>query len=298
MGEGILDMKLFHLAVKLGSISRAGNIMNISRSAASKRVSNLESKFGGNLLIRNRDGIHLTIRGKIFFEKVEQILKNYDELHIEMDSANEGIPLIKICTTPALLSFYLSNAIKQILEENDDINLVIKAKDNVADLIKEQPDCFFMLKMEDLVDYKQEKMFDRKLNLYASTEYLDLFGRPLSVEDLSDHRIIVFGEELDYDLGIASWPLSYMIGHGLKKPKYITANSVSAMVKMAEQGMGIIGVSDSLISYNNIRLEKILESFTQETKAIYLITKNSLSPASEKVKFLELLKEVLGQLTH
>ena len=66
MGEGILDMKLFHLAVKLGSISRAGNVMNISRTAASKRVAILESKFGGDLLIRNKDGIQLTVRGKIF----------------------------------------------------------------------------------------------------------------------------------------------------------------------------------------------------------------------------------------
>ncbi|GAA3324868.1 hypothetical protein GCM10020331_054460 [Ectobacillus funiculus] len=60
----------FNTVVELGSLTKAAEALNLTQSAVSYSLANLESELGFSLLIRGRSGITLTSNG-------QRILKIY-----------------------------------------------------------------------------------------------------------------------------------------------------------------------------------------------------------------------------
>ena len=84
------QFKALAQVVRDGSFSAAARTMGVSQSAVTQHISKLEAIVGVRLLVRDRDGIHLTTTGQEFFELAdryatfdalaEEKLRGYTEL--------------------------------------------------------------------------------------------------------------------------------------------------------------------------------------------------------------------------
>lgn len=84
------QFKALAQVVRDGSFSAAARTMGVSQSAVTQHVAKLEATVGARLLVRDRDGIHLTTTGQEFFELAdryatldalaEEKLRGYTEL--------------------------------------------------------------------------------------------------------------------------------------------------------------------------------------------------------------------------
>jgi len=80
----LLKYKIFIKVVEVGSLTKAGEMLNLSQSAISHAISGLEDELGLNLLIRNRSGIKLTDNGERLIHHFKKIIQLNDELYQEV----------------------------------------------------------------------------------------------------------------------------------------------------------------------------------------------------------------------
>jgi DNA-binding transcriptional LysR family regulator len=70
--------EVFDTVVELGNLTKAAEALNLTQSAVSYSIANLESELGFPLLIRSRSGITLTSNGQRILKYIRTIL-HWDE---------------------------------------------------------------------------------------------------------------------------------------------------------------------------------------------------------------------------
>ncbi|MEG1042046.1 MAG: LysR family transcriptional regulator [Pseudomonas sp.] len=96
------QLRSFVEVVRHGGFTQASQTLNISQSAVSKQVAQLEQDLGVVLLDRQGSQLHLTDAGKIVLERSETLLRLRQELRNELDDLSHlgrgelrlGLPLL------------------------------------------------------------------------------------------------------------------------------------------------------------------------------------------------------------
>ena len=243
----IRTFKLFQLTAKLGSISKAADTQHIDRTSAGRRLDQLENYFGKKLLIRNHGGVELTPEGKEAFKNIGTLLALEEDIRY---GKNNNKKTLQIVSTHSLISNYLSPIVAQFIKNHPDIQVHLIADDKGTLLDKVEFDCCFHSSAVSFkIPVKKHKVTSMKRGIYASEQYLKERGYIKSLSELPSHKFIVFGSESEYILGLTAWPL-YLNADDLDLPQssiVASVNSVEAMVRMAEAGVGAIGISDHII---------------------------------------------------
>lgn len=82
----LLKYRILIEAVQTGSLTKAGERLNLTQSAISHAISGLERELGLTLLARSRAGIKLTDNGERLFPHFKRIVQLDDKLHQEVAS--------------------------------------------------------------------------------------------------------------------------------------------------------------------------------------------------------------------
>ncbi|RUS48887.1 LysR family transcriptional regulator [Cohnella sp. AR92] len=80
----LLKYQIFIHVVETGSLTKAGEVLNLTQSAISHAISGLEHELGLNLLIRNRSGVQLTDNGERLLHYFRKITQLNEDLHQEV----------------------------------------------------------------------------------------------------------------------------------------------------------------------------------------------------------------------
>jgi len=73
-------MAFFSLLARLGSFSAAARELNITTPAISKRLSQMESRLGAQLINRTTRRVSLTAEGELYLEHARRILVEIDDM--------------------------------------------------------------------------------------------------------------------------------------------------------------------------------------------------------------------------
>lgn len=135
MEHNLNQLKIFYTVASEGNISKAARKLFISQPAISMAVSKLEENLDVMLLKRSAKGVHLTYEGKILFEQLktafnaidigEQKIKNIKKL---------GVGKIKIGASASLCKYILIPFLKEYIEENPHIKIVIECQSSAKSL--------------------------------------------------------------------------------------------------------------------------------------------------------------------
>jgi DNA-binding transcriptional LysR family regulator len=296
MGD-IKNYRIFYLTVKMGSINKAAETLFIDRTSAGRRLTQLEHSFGKKLLIRTHEGVELTAAGRTLYNEVKNILSLHDKIR-EKIKAKETSATIRVASTHALIANYLSFIVPGFLHENPNIKVSLFACDEKVEQISSNFDVCLFPKTKNQPSIIQEELLTMKLGLYCSPAYLDRHGIITDLKELDKHKFIIFGNESDYDLGITAWPLYF--GKKESEPlreAIITVNSVDAMLKIAEAGVGIVGISDKIVALNNADLVNIYPSIKKDNVGVYISYFADSNPNSPERKLVEFLKKYENECT-
>ncbi len=66
-------LRIFHIVAQAGSLTDAGHALNVSQSAVSRQISNLEKSIGVSLFNRHARGLVLTEQGDHLFKITREI---------------------------------------------------------------------------------------------------------------------------------------------------------------------------------------------------------------------------------
>ena len=193
MGQ-LEDMAMFVRIVEAGSITKAAEQLNIAKSAVSRRLKELETRLGSQLISRTTRQSNLTQAGEQYYQKVHHILSEVDALNEETSGTPTRIEGTLKMTAP--LSFglmHLNDVIDEYANQHPELNFELDFSDRHTDLIEEGFELAIRIRELQDSSYQAKRLALIRYALCASPEYLERMGTPKTFDDLSEHEFLQYG---------------------------------------------------------------------------------------------------------
>ena len=193
MGQ-LEDMAMFVRVVEAGSITKAAEQLNIAKSAVSRRLKELETRLGSQLISRTTRQSNLTQAGEQYYQKVHHILSEVDALNEETSGTPTRIEGTLKMTAP--LSFglmHLNDVIDEYANQHPELNFELDFSDRHTDLIEEGFELAIRIRELQDSSYQAKRLALIRYALCASPEYLERMGTPKTLDDLSEHEFLQYG---------------------------------------------------------------------------------------------------------
>ena len=266
-------LRIFHAVAEAGSFTHAGESLNLSQSAVSRQISHLEESLRVPLFHRHARGLILTEQGEMLFHTAREVLAKLatTEAMLSEGRVSPKGPL-KITTSVAFGSTWLAARIDRFLEHYPEITVTLIINDSELDLSMRQADVAIRLTAPKQPDLIQRHLKTIKFHLYAAPEYLKRHGVPQSVDELVDHRIVIYGDSPHLPFPNANWlrDLATRSQRGPAVPIF-RVNNYYAIFKAVQGGVGIAALPDYLAREdgNLIRVIPDLEGPQVPTYFVY-----------------------------
>ena len=196
------EMEVYVRVVERGGFSAAARDFNMTPSAVSKLVRRLEGRLGVRLLNRSTRKLQLTPEGQRFYDRAVSVLADLTDAEDEAASAVQPRGKLRVTVNLPVGLHRILPLIPRFQAQFPDIDLDITVSDKVVDLYEERADVAIRsgpLQSSGLI---ARKLGQCPMVIVASPDYLDAFGTPHRVEDLSDHRLIGY----NFPRAISEWP--------------------------------------------------------------------------------------------
>lgn len=265
------EIEAFVRTIEAGSFTQAAKQLGVTKSAISRRVSELETRLGAQLVLRTTRSLSLTEAGEALYQRSVRLLADWNEA--EAATMSQNCALSGLIRMAAPLSFgvkYLGPAILDFQTDNPDVKFDVDFSDRQIDLIAEGID--MALRIGQLSDSGliARKIAPIRMLAAAAPSYLDKKGRPESPQDLKTF------EELRYsNLLRKSWTYTSANGSSgdIDIPVGMKANNGDFLCEAAIKGHGVV-IQPSFIICDAIRdgrLEVILSDYSWADIAAYAV---------------------------
>lgn len=184
-------MRVFTSVVESGSFTRAAEQLNLSSTATSRHVAELEKHLGAQLLQRSTRRLHLTSIGAEYYDRCRQILADVDEAEAQAATA-ESQPrgMLRISLPFGIGLRYIAPLIPEFNKRYPDLELELSFSDRTIDLVEEGIDMAVRVTRDLKTTLVARKLAPVRLMCCASPDYLERHGTPQTPEDLRNHRCI------------------------------------------------------------------------------------------------------------
>jgi DNA-binding transcriptional LysR family regulator len=242
-------LRVFHAVAEAGSFTHAGESLNLSQSAVSRQISALEESLSVPLFHRHARGLILTEQGELLFRTAREVfakLAMAEGLISESKDRPKG-PL-KITTTVAFGSIWLTPRIREFLDLYPEIQVSLVVDDSELDLSMREADVAIRMSPPRQPDLIQRHLVSVQVHIYASNEYVQKHGMPKRPEDLEEHRIIVYGEDTRPPVPGVNWLLEVGNRPGHDRRPILTVNNTYGMLRAIMSGLGVAALPDFVAS--------------------------------------------------
>ncbi|HEX4383735.1 MAG TPA: LysR substrate-binding domain-containing protein [Myxococcales bacterium] len=176
-----------------GSVNEGARRLGVSSSAVSERLSELERAVGVALLHRTTRAVSVTEEGKAFYERARRILQDLVEAEAEIAHRRGELqgPL-RIAAPVSFGVLHLGPALCGFLGKHPKIDLTLDVEDKLVSLTGGGYDA--LIRHGPVLDEHVilKRLAQSRRFLVASPAYLKSSGTPKSVDELGQHRGIVY----------------------------------------------------------------------------------------------------------
>lgn len=238
-------LRVFHAVAEAGSFTHAGEALNLSQSAVSRQISALEESLSVPLFHRHARGLILTEQGELLFRTARDVFAKLSMAEgMISESKDRPSGPLKITTTVAFGSTWLTPRIREFLDLYPEIEVSLVVDDTELDLSMREADVAIRMSPPRQPDLIQRHLVSIKVHVYAAPEYVKRYGIPQKPEDLDKHRIIVYGEDARPPRQETNWLLEAGTKPGKERKPILTVNNLYAILRAVKSGLGIAAFSD------------------------------------------------------
>jgi DNA-binding transcriptional LysR family regulator len=226
----------FSAIVEAGSITGAARRLALSKSVVSERLTELERVVGTRLVRRTTRSLSLTDDGKTFYEHAKQIMRTVENAASELKERRGALtgPL-RISAPVSFGTLHLGQALFGFLARYPGIELTLELDDRFVDVIGEGFDAIVRHGPVNDDRIIVKRLAASKRVLVASADYLRRSGTPASIQDLGQHRGIIYGNR-----GAADWRFRVGRKWVIARPQVaLRVNNGLLMRDAAVAGLGI-----------------------------------------------------------
>ena len=241
-------LRVFHAAAEAGSFTHAAETLRLSQSAISRQVSALEHDVGVPLFHRHARGLVLTEQGEILFRTAHDVLMKLETVKNRLtETKDRPSGPLRVTTTVGLGAGWLTERVPEFLELYPDIQLQLILANEELDLTMRHADCAIRMRQPQQPDLIQRRIFTVHFHIFAAASYIENHGKPASLADLDNHRIVSFGEPVPSQISDVNWLETAGRSDGSKRSAVLLINDILSMKRAVQRGAGIAILPDYLV---------------------------------------------------
>lgn len=287
-------MRVFAQVVESGSFSKAAERLDLSTSATSRHVADLEAHLQTRLLHRTTRRIHLTESGRGFYERCAQILAELEDA--ERDASRESaVPrgTVRLTTSINFGMGHITPAIAAFLARHPQVKFDVSLSDRVVDLVEEGFDLAIRIGAPGPETLVARKLSETRLVPCASPQYLRTHGAPKTPQDLTRHNCLTYeyASRDEWTFIDAQARVSKVRISG-----NLNSNNGELLAEAAAQGVGIVYEPTFIVGpqIRAGRLVPILQDFEAPRVPIYAVYTSRKHLSARVRLFVEFIAERFG----
>jgi DNA-binding transcriptional LysR family regulator len=291
-------LRVFHAVAEAGSFTHAGESLNLSQSAVSRQISALEESLNVPLFHRHARGLILTEQGELLYRTARDIFSKLAMTETQLSESRERPqgPL-KVSTTVAFGTMWLTPRIREFLELYPDIQLSLILDDGELDLAMRKADVAIRMMPPRQPDLVQRHLLAMHYAVYAAPDYLKRHGVPSTAEDLDNHRLIVFGDETKPPMSSVNWLLEAGARPEAPRRPVLKVNNIYGIFRAVQSGLGIAALPD-YFSRGNTRIVAILPELRGPSFDAFFVYPEELRHSKRIAVFRDfLIRKIVDQPT-
>ncbi|HEY8944231.1 MAG TPA: LysR family transcriptional regulator [Polyangiaceae bacterium] len=184
--DDLLGLLCFARVVEQRSFTAAAKTLELSKSAVSSRVSELERRLGERLLNRTTRKLTVTDAGLQVYAHCAQMLENA-RAATHTASAGHGL---RVNAPVTFAQMYLITPLARFMSQHPDVQLELRLDDRVVDLVEERVDLAIRITKPRSSNLVMRRLASTSLHVCASPSYLQTHGTPRAPEDLLRHECL------------------------------------------------------------------------------------------------------------
>ena len=194
------DLRFFLSVCRTNSFVAAAGRLHVTHSTVSRRITALENALNTQLFLRTEKGCRLTPAGEAllpYVEKLETTVMNLDESIHGRDSQLSGT--IRIGAPDGLGNCFLAKHLGEFHKQHPHLEVELIAVPMYYSLTKREIDILITITKPTAGSIITRKITDYRLGLFAAKSYLKNNSKILKKEDLAEHDLVDYIEDLLYD---------------------------------------------------------------------------------------------------
>jgi DNA-binding transcriptional LysR family regulator len=278
------DLKYFLAVARHGSTIAAGKALRINQSTVQRRLLELEKRIGRKVVTRTAAGYRLTDFGRELQPYAERIEAMVDDLERHVaDTGRDRSGVIRV-TCPEPIVQRMTPLIECFHVRHPSLRVEFVMSDRYLDLSKGEADVAFRSGDTD-DELVGRKIADSVWAVYASRSYIERYGKPVHVEELSRHPLVSFDETMG-NHRVAKWLKEVAPGAKIVARN----NSVLGLMYAVKSGLGV-GALPTAIADSESDLVRVLGPIPELARSWRLLTHPDLRRTPRIAAFFDFIIE-------
>ncbi|CAK7261270.1 MULTISPECIES: LysR family transcriptional regulator [unclassified Shinella] len=230
-------VETFVWVARLGSFRAAADRLNATQAAVSNRIASLEAEMGCELFERVPGGVRLSAVGQRAMQPAEELLKAATSFKMAVGSPQHLRATVSIGTIDSIVHAWLPNFIERVKERFPALGLDLNVDTSLAigrDISDRRLDLALLMGPVLTPGLKNIDLGTMEC-AWVATPAFRLGGRELRLQDLSAYPVLTFSRNSVPHI----WLLRQFEELGVQPPVISNSNSLSAMLRLARDGIGI-----------------------------------------------------------
>ncbi len=283
------QIRYFLAVVDAGQVSAAARALNVSQSAVTLSIKDMEAHLGTALFDRQPTGLTLTRAGQQFRHHAHDIAASFEAAVKSVEATDDLVSgVVRLGMSWTLSSYFAFPVIEQFSRQHPavDVQLVEDPREALEEaLVSNQLDLALVLtsNLTSGIGLKSKTLHTSKRRLWTSVDHPMTKLRAVSLSDVARHPYAVLRSDDADKQGLAHW--SDVTGHPHIK---FTSSSIEAVRSLVASGQAVTILSDVVYrpwTLDGRRVERIDLAEAIPSMDVGVAWKaRSLSPAAKMLR--------------
>jgi DNA-binding transcriptional LysR family regulator len=284
-------LRIFHAVAESGSLTGAGKALSLSQPAVSRQIATLEESLGVGLFRRHARGLVLTEQGEILYETTKDIFQRLFLVQGQLtDTRKNPEGQFTVTVSEFISSTWLAPLLVQFREKYPQIQLTILIDDKILKINLKEADAALRLSKPTETDLVHRHLTSINFHICGAKSYFEKHGRPKTVNDLKNHYLIGFPDNITWPFQNPNWLFEIAGINSRSSNNIMKMNSMHSIHQAVKSGAGIAVLPDYLIVGND-DLEVVLPRLERPPVDLYFIYAEERRHSRRLTAFREFLLE-------
>ena len=281
-------LRIFHAVADAGSLTHAGDKLNLSQSAVSRQIRGLEDSLNATLFHRHARGLILTEQGELLFDATSAMSRRLDTASARIrDSEEEVFGELRVTTTIGFGTLWLAPRLSKLYEQYPDLKVDLMLEERVLDLPMREADVAIRMKEPSQADLIRKKLMMIKMGLFASADYLARNPAAAKIEEITNHRLICQDTHSD-QVGAGRSLVQHLLTYDVRS--LLTVNNYFGVLQGVVHDIGI-GVLPDYVTQDFPDLVRVLPDLESADVPVFLAYPEELRQSKRVSAFRDFVQE-------